>query len=410
MSFLGATQISKSIGGRQKVWVEAVQKRIAITSSVLADMRSVKMMGLTRVLTSMVQQHRVEETHRMAAYRWSIVWQNIIQNLPWALAPALTFTVYALQAVLQGRASIGTTQAFTSLSIITLLTMPTAKLLSSIPSTTASTGCFDRIQKFLVSPVRRDVRRTLPLPLSASARPLPKPEVFSEGITHPHRHDVDIDSNDGNRVAIQIHQVDLRPAPLANVLLRNINLSVPAGSLTMIIGPVGAGKTTLLKAILGEIVPDKGDIFVSKTRIGLSMQTSWLPNTTIRSAICGNTDSAEFDAEWYHTTLRACALDHDIGLLSEGDDARIGAGSTVLSGGQKHRVSLARVVYSRAKIVILDDILGSLDISTQNSVVTGLFGETGLLRKARTTTLLVTHSSEQYMQPGVYICGGLILG
>lgn len=159
MASIGSTQISKRIGGRQKIWVDAVQKRISITSSMLAGMRSVKMMGLSGLLTHMIQDQRVNETQKMAGYRWSTVWQNVVSNLPWALAPALTFTVYAIQATSQGTSSIGTTKAFTSLSIITLLTTPAARLLSAVPSTVASIGCFDRIQKFLIAPLREDQRK-----------------------------------------------------------------------------------------------------------------------------------------------------------------------------------------------------------------------------------------------------------
>jgi hypothetical protein len=60
-----------------------------------------------KVLGSIVQEERVQETHRMAAFRWDLVWQNVVQNLPWALSPALAFTFYAAQATAQGKPSIG---------------------------------------------------------------------------------------------------------------------------------------------------------------------------------------------------------------------------------------------------------------------------------------------------------------
>lgn len=120
--------------------VKAVQKRIATTSSVLAGMRSIKMMGLSRPMAPIIQNQSVEESHRMAAHRWSIVWQDIVQNLPWILAPALTFTVYAVQATAHRKSSIGTAQASTSLSSITLLAIPTAKLLRASRRSLRSLG------------------------------------------------------------------------------------------------------------------------------------------------------------------------------------------------------------------------------------------------------------------------------
>jgi ABC-type multidrug transport system fused ATPase/permease subunit len=368
VSFLGATQISKVIGGRQKIWVEAVQKRIAVTSSVLADIRSVKMMGLSSLLSTIVQAQRVDETRRMAGFRWCNLWQNVVQNIPYIIAPALTFTVYAAQAMAQGKASISTAQAFTSLSIITLLTDPTAKLLSAIPSTASTLGCFDRIQKFLVLNQRADRRQTTP---DGERR---------EGV---------------NTGAIVVDQVELRPAPLAeDVVLQDVSFSIPRGSLSMLVGTIGSGKSTLLRAILGENSPERGIVAVRSNRIAFCAQTPWLPNLTIRQAICGRRDlSLDFDEEWYQTTLHACDLNRDLAGLMDGDETQIGSGSTVLSGGQKHRIALARALYARPEIVILDDVLGALDAKTKRTVADRIFGKAGLLRKLNATCLFATHSS-----------------
>ncbi|KAK0643329.1 putative ATP-binding cassette transporter [Cercophora newfieldiana] len=376
LSFLGATQISKVIGGRQRIWVEAVQKRIAITSSALAEIRSVKMMGLSSLLSSIIQAQRVEETHRMAGFRWCNIWQNVVQNIPYIVAPVLTFTIYAVQAMAQGKESVNTAQAFTSLAIISLLTDPTAKLLSAIPSTASTLGCFDRIQKFLTSSERQDRRQTSPdIPPGATdteQQPAPAPAA-----------------------AITVDQVDLRPYSSPDVLLQGVSFAIPRGSISMVIGAVGSGKTTLLRAILGEVVPERGLITVCSRRIAYCSQTPWLPNLTIRQAICGPMDtSSDYDEEWYQATLNACDLDRDLASLNEGDQTQIGSGNTVLSGGQKHRIALARALYARAEMILLDDVLGALDSKTKHTVTDRVFGEAGLLRRLNTTCLLATHSVE----------------
>lgn len=102
----------------------------------LDGIQTVKATGLSQTFIQLVQRKRVHETHQMAKYRWSVVWKNMIHNLPWALAPALTFIVYAAQGN-----ELNPTKAFSSLSIMTLLT----KLLSAIPSIAAATGYFDRV-------------------------------------------------------------------------------------------------------------------------------------------------------------------------------------------------------------------------------------------------------------------------
>jgi ATP-binding cassette subfamily C (CFTR/MRP) protein 1 len=394
VSFFGSTQISKTIGCRQKVWIDAVQKRITITASMLSEIRSIKTMGLSRLVASLIQDQRVKETRHMAGFRWSLVWQNVVQNLPWALAPALTFSIYAIQALVRGISSIETTQAFTSLSIITLLTNPAAKLLSAIPSTAASLGCFDRIQKFLLTVPRVDRRISVPSGgfFSTIERQVPEfGDVEMVNLIRKRLEDKMI-----SPVAVVADRVALRPAPSAEVVLKNVSFTIPRGSLTMVIGLVGSGKTTLLKAILGETsYGNDGSISVASRRMAVSTQTPWLPNTTIRQAIVGSIEvNLGFDEDWYIKSLHACALDHDISRLPEGDQTQIGSAKTVLSGGQKHRISLARAVYSRAEIILLDDVFSALDTNTQTVVMFRLFGEAGLLRRPNMTVVLATHASQ----------------
>ncbi|KAI1348977.1 ABC transporter [Xylaria sp. FL0043] len=366
ISFYGSTQVSKTIGVRQKMWIDAVQNRISIIALTLAAMKSVRMSGLSRLMTTVIQDMRNDETRRMSLYRWSTVWQNLVQNMPWALAPPLTFIVYAAQAITQGKPGIGTTQAFTSLSIITLLTNPAAKLLSAIPSTVASLGCLDRIQNFLITAPKTDQRITLP---SAPA--------------------------DSAQVALLIDGLSLRPAPSAPLVLENVSCTVTQGSLTMIIGSVGSGKTTLLKAILGEVPYENGKIGVLDCRMAYSAQPAWLPNMTILEAITGlPRDGQNLDQKWYNTVLHACALDHDIHLLPEGDQTLVGSAGSALSGGQQQRVSLARSIYARAGIILLDDVLSSLDSRTQDSIMSSLFGSSGILRTSGTTVLLVSNAAK----------------
>src|SRR3569833_3167554 len=358
------------------------------------------MMGLSRLLTVLVQGQRIEETHRMAAFRWSIVAQNVVQNLPWVLAPSLTFVIYAAQAIAQGRLAIETTQAFTSLSIITLLTDSSAKLLSAIPSTAASLGCLERIQRFLVSSPREDHRVVItPSDVASPAsQSLAENGTRLSGPAH-----VTPEGRTEAGVAVFVDRVSVHLDPSADPILRDVSFAIPRKSLTMVIGPVGCGKTTLLKMILGEApyVGNEGLVGVISRRIAFAAQTPWLPDTTIRQAIAGHSELEDLAEAWYTRSLHACALDNDVGLLPEGDRTKIGSASTVLSVGQKHRVALARAIYSRCQIILMDDVLGALDLKTQAAVMSRLFGESGLLRALDSTVILVTHASE-FCRPGYH--------
>lgn len=125
-------------------------------------------------------------------------------------------------------------------------------------------------------------------------------------------------------------------------ILRDINLEVPRGALTMIVGGVGTGKSALLKAILGELFSSKGFVFANSSSIALCSQTAWLPNSILREIVLGISNYDEF---WYTTVLNACMLNHDIATLPDGENTVVGSDGVALSGGQKQRlVSLSTTI------------------------------------------------------------------
>ena len=85
---------------------------------------------------------------------------------------------------------------------------------------------------------------------------------------------------------------------------------------------------------------------------------AWLQNASIRDNILFGLPCIE---KRYKETLKACALDKDLSILEDGDMTEIGEKGITLSGGQKARVALARAVYSRAKNVLMDDVLSAVD-------------------------------------------------
>lgn len=117
--------------------------------------------------------------------------------------------------------------------------------------------------------------------------------------------------------------------------LHEINMVVPRGKITMVVGPVGCGKSTLLKAVLGELPVMGGALQVSSLRIALCDQTAWHVNGTVQGSIIG---VSEFDQRWYSSVVRSCALDEDLRQLPQGDQTQIGSKGIALSGGQSQRI------------------------------------------------------------------------
>eukprot|EP00955_Chlamydomonas_euryale_P014378 154729-Chlamydomonas_euryale.AAC.1 len=123
--------------------------------------------------------------------------------------------------------------------------------------------------------------------------------------------------------------------------LRGVNLDVARGQLIMVVGDVGSGKSSLLHALLGEMDVRSGLRFVRGTA-AYTAQDPWIQNASLRANILMG---ALYDEDAYAETIAACALVTDLEALPAGDATEIGEKGVNLSGGQKHRVALARAVY-----------------------------------------------------------------
>jgi ABC-type multidrug transport system fused ATPase/permease subunit len=176
--------------------------------------------------------------------------------------------------------------------------------------------------------------------------------------------------------------------------VHDIDLTLRVGWITMIIGPVGCGKSTLLKGILSETPLSRGFVYLRSQSIAFADQEPWIQNGTIRDAIRGpSSRDIPYDNDpWYEDVVNCCGMTEDIALFPKGDRTLIGSKGISLSGGQKQRLALARAVYSKAEILILDDVFSGLDNDTEELIFRRLFGRSGPLKRLNTTVILVTHA------------------
>ncbi|KAK3084802.1 hypothetical protein FSP39_019339 [Pinctada imbricata] len=171
------------------------------------------------------------------------------------------------------------------------------------------------------------------------------------------------------------------------VYLRNVNLKIPTGKLTLIVGSVGSGKTSLLSAILGEMITVSGKVDVSRgTKIAYVAQKPWLLNKSLRDNILFGQN---YTYRRYSKVIGACALQPDISTLPAGDLTEIGEKGVNLSGGQKQRISIARALYSSCDTVIMDDPFSALDAHVGKHVFEEAILHRMMSRKR--TVILVTH-------------------
>ncbi|WVQ74599.1 hypothetical protein IAR50_004200 [Cryptococcus sp. DSM 104548] len=171
--------------------------------------------------------------------------------------------------------------------------------------------------------------------------------------------------------------------------LRIEDATFAKGKVNLITGPTGSGKSSLLKALIGELHFHQRDgAFYNLPREGgvsYAAQESWCSADSVRDNILFG---SAFDQSRYEKVVRACGLETDMKLFEDGDETEVGEKGITLSGGQKARITLARAVYSKSAVVLLDDIFSALDTLTSRWIVDNLFK--GELVKDR-TILLVTH-------------------
>lgn len=169
-------------------------------------------------------------------------------------------------------------------------------------------------------------------------------------------------------------------------VLENIDLSARKGELSCIVGRVGAGKSSLLQAILGELWKNQGEVIV-RGRIAYVAQAPWVMNASVRENIVFG---HRWDPAFYDLTVEACALLDDFKNLPDGDQTEVGERGISLSGGQKARLTLARAVYARADIYLLDDVLSAVDQHVGRHIINRVLGPTGILNGK--TRILATNA------------------
>jgi ATP-binding cassette subfamily B multidrug efflux pump len=185
----------------------------------------------------------------------------------------------------------------------------------------------------------------------------------------------------------------------ASPVLRNINLSIPAGSTLAIVGPTGSGKTTLAALIARLWEAPNGQILVDgrpirewplqtlRRAIGYVPQDTYLFSETLGENIAFGLERHEPD-QLLQAADVAC-LHHDVQDFANRYETMVGERGITLSGGQKQRSAIARAVIRDPRILILDDSLSAVDTQTEEKILGKLRG----IMRGRTTILIAHRTS-----------------
>jgi ATP-binding cassette subfamily B protein RaxB len=208
-----------------------------------------------------------------------------------------------------------------------------------------------------------------------------------------------VDEIDVERLSadIEIKGLSFRYSSVEPFVLQGIDLKIRAGECVAISGVSGCGKTTLVKLLLGLQQPTEGEVCVGgvplrklgpgnyRRMIGTVMQEDMLFRGSIADNICFF-DPAP-DRERIEQCAKLAAIHAEIAASPMGYNTLVGDIGTTLSGGQKQRVLLARALYKRPKILVLDEATSHLDVLNERAV-------NEAIKDMKLTRIIVAHRPE----------------
>jgi ATP-binding cassette subfamily C protein len=179
-------------------------------------------------------------------------------------------------------------------------------------------------------------------------------------------------------------------------ILESVSLQIPAGGVTVLIGPSGAGKTTIADLILGLYRPSRGQVTVDGVPLDEIDLKSWrrligyvpqelllLHDSVYANVAMGKPDVSKADVR---VALQTAGAWQFVEALPAGMKTTVGQGGAKLSGGQRQRIALARALVSRPKLLILDEVTSALDPKTEQEICDNIRS-----MAENTTILAITH-------------------
>ncbi|KFP13086.1 ATP-binding cassette sub-family C member 8, partial [Egretta garzetta] len=403
VQYFVATKLSQA----QRSTLEYSNERLKKTNEMLRGIKLLKLYAWEHIFHSSVEETRQKE---MTSLKSFALYTSISIFMNAAIPIAAVLITFVVHAHLTRKADFSPSVAFASISLFHILVSPLFLLSSVVRSTVKALVSVQKLSEFLSSEeIGEEHDKSAELgsadnhskyqavPLKVINRKRPAREDWNNYSSHMRR---PINITEADDFCVKIANGFFTWTPEGPPALSNIDIRIPQGQLTMIVGQVGCGKSSLLLAILGEMQKISGNIFWSRVKkaicsisrnrkrgsVAYASQKPWLLNATVEENI---TFESPFNKQRYKAVIDACSLQPDIDILPHGDQTQIGERGINLSGGQRQRISVARALYQQTNVVFLDDPFSALDIHLSDHLMQE--GILKMLREDKRTIVLVTH-------------------
>ena len=179
---------------------------------------------------------------------------------------------------------------------------------------------------------------------------------------------------------VVVDQLNFKYEQSENLVLSNVNLRIQSGEAVGFVGQSGSGKSTLIDIMLGLLKPQSGSVLINgqtienlkqswQQQIGYIPQTIFLMDDSLRRNIAIGIADNVIDEVAIVEALKSAQLEDFVASLPEGLDTVVGERGVRLSGGQRQRIGIARALYHRPSVLVLDEATSSLDTETEHGVM-----------------------------------------
>lgn len=179
---------------------------------------------------------------------------------------------------------------------------------------------------------------------------------------------------------LELKDVSFKYPTAATPSLQDVSLVVKRGEAVGFVGPSGAGKSTLVDVILGLFAPTSGVVSVDgsdvhqslrnwQNQIGYVPQAIYLTDDTLRRNVAFGLNDENIDDDLVREAIRLAQLEEFVSTLPDGLETVVGERGVRLSGGQRQRIGIARALYHKPSVLVLDEATSSLDTPTEHGVM-----------------------------------------